>query len=259
MNKLKLLTSNQFKKSFFDRLKKQWWQIHFWKGIFLRLIFLLKWKVHKQGNYLMFQNKNIKLIQPNIGVLFEDLNHEYHLLNFKNRRVLDIGSLFGETAVFFKNWGANKVICVEPLKSNVEFIRKNLKLNKVNGRIINAAVSNKDGYETWKVDKETINWGEFGLKKGEYKVKIKTISWKRILEMAEKEKIDVIKVDCEGCERYLTEVDKKLIKYFKYWIIEVHSNEIEREILKLFRNLKFKNRLVSKAVNNEVKLYYFWR
>ena len=102
MNRLKLLTSNRVKKSFFNELKKHWWQIHFWKGIFSYLISFSRWDVNKYGNYFIFQNKNIKLIQPNFGVLIESLNHDYHLLDFKNKRVLDVGSLFGETAVFSK-------------------------------------------------------------------------------------------------------------------------------------------------------------
>lgn len=82
-------------------------------------------------------------------------------------RVLDVGAGCGETAFFFLSHGAEKVICVEPDKDNVEILRKNAAKNGWNIEVINAYFQ-----------LEMLDWN-----------------------------FDYMKMDCEGCEKELLKLD----------------------------------------------------
>lgn len=84
----------------------------------------------------------------------------------------------------------------------------------------------------------------FGLRPGKYKIKVKTKSWEEVIDLAIKENVYLAKVDCEGCERYLIDIPCSKLKSIPKWIIETHSEEIEKSILKKFEQCGFKHRLI---------------
>ena len=184
-------------------------------GLISTLPFVLKrgWKISPYENMLLFEKDGMKFIQPDLGVLLENLEI-YHCFDFKNKNVLDIGGFFGETAILFKKWGAAKVLVFEPLPFHLKILYQNIKVNNLENsvKIYPYAVSDTDSYT---VLSSTAKYGSgFGLHEGKYKVRVKTISWEKVLKMAKNENINIIKVDCEGCEKYLENVPDKLINYF---------------------------------------------
>ncbi|MEM4773005.1 MAG: hypothetical protein QW648_03285, partial [Nanoarchaeales archaeon] len=88
-------------------------------------------------------------------------------------------------------------------------------------------------------------------------IKVKCISWKEVLEKAIKEKADIAKIDCEGCEKFLVFVDDDLIKQIPEWIIECHSLEISRLIFRKFVKNKFKIIKIISMLYPDIIILYF--
>jgi hypothetical protein len=49
-------------------------------------------------------------------------------------------------------------------------------------------------------------------------------------------KPDLVKSDCEGCEIYLVEVQDSILQEVPEYLIETHSDEIQKAIESKFRN-----------------------
>ncbi len=212
----------------------------------------LKW-VFYNGKY------KVKLILH--GILLEDFKKVYGNLygeNISNKNVLDIGGYCGETALYFKfDENAKNVYVYEPVKEHFSKIQDNIKINALEGKVFayNIGVSEIDGTKIIKTSGEH-GTGRFGLPGNKYSVKINTETWNTILERHKKDNIYLAKVDCEGGEKYLLETDKELIKKIPHWVMETHSQEIEKNMLELFEELKYKKEL-RQISDSETKVWYF--
>jgi len=169
----------------------------------------------------------------------ENLVYQYSYFDVKDKKVLDIGAYNGDSTIIFKKLGAREVIAIEALKENCNKIVKNLLINKVskNVKVKNFFVSDKNGYKKIKTNYYDIGSIGFGSNKGNLEILVRSISWKYILKNFS---ADIIKVDIEGNEKYLAEIDDNLIKKIKFWIIEVHSKKILFELIRKFFKNDFK-------------------
>ena len=132
-----------------------------------------------------------------------------------------------------------------------------MRVNNVNYEVVNAAIGKKTGTMVMNVDPNTIQKSGFGLIEGNYKIEVKSITFNEILK---KYRIDISKVDCEGCEINLIYSNKNLIKKIKEWIIEAHSNKIKSELIQFYSKLGYKYKII-KSVNRNKGIYIikFWR
>jgi SAM-dependent methyltransferase len=123
---------------------------------------------------------------------WERIWRPYYLPPFslKGKTVLDVGAGYGETAFFYLEHGASKIICVEPDTKASSVLRENARSNN------------------WDVE---IVPKEFDL---------------GILN----EKFDFMKMDCEGCERQLLDIDKLPCPS----VIEVHTSYLARMFMEKF-------------------------
>jgi hypothetical protein len=48
------------------------------------------------------------------------VDNPYEDLSVKNKTVVDIGGNIADSAIYFALWGANKIVCIEPLPKNCE-------------------------------------------------------------------------------------------------------------------------------------------
>ena len=124
---------------------------------------------------------------------------------------------------------AKKIVVYEPIYQKL--LLKNLKLNKIKNMIV------KPYYVYSSESKELKEWLKYRKLK---KLKRKIVSWKRVL----KERFDLAKVDCEGCEKGLLNVDNKLLQKIPIWLIEIHGNDLRRKIIEKFRSAGFKEKLI---------------
>ncbi|RLG18280.1 hypothetical protein DRN75_02090 [Nanoarchaeota archaeon] len=211
------------------------------------------WTIKLLDNDFMFEKGDIKLIQPNVGATIEDIASDYKC-NYNGKTVMDIGGYMGLTAVMFVKSGAKEVIVFEPVAEHVKYIQKNIKLNRVDKKVkvVRKAVSKRDGYIIIR-SSTPIGTGGFGIKPGKVTYKAPSISWDTLLKEAIKKKVDIIKSDCEGCEKYLVDVDCKKIKKIKYWIIEMHGENVIENLTRKFTSCGFSKKIIRKLEKSDPK------
>ena len=127
--------------------------------------------------------------------LWDVLNDEYGLADIHSDGVmLDVGAHIGSVCIAFLVDNPNaRAIAIEPLPENVEMIRKNAESAGVADRltILNAAIGSSVihyGFD----DHRYI--GNIGGSSANTAITAATVA------LAEQGPIDIIKVDCEGCE-----------------------------------------------------------
>ena len=218
-----------------------------------------KWKISSlNNNDIFFEYKGISLIQPNFGSLAtEDIQIYYFSFDVKQKVVLDVGSYFGETPIMFLKWGkAKQIIAVEPVPLHLHYLKLNIEVNKCSNlvEILPFAVSSKNGIIELKSN-IPIGIGAFGIENGDYKLKVKAISWRNLLKLAKKKKVNFAKIDCEGAEEHLVNVESDLLKNIPEYLIEIHNKEIEKKVLAKFESVGYKVRKLRQK--GLVSLWYF--
>lgn len=143
----------------------------------------------------------------------------YGNVNMVDKTILDIGADWGSTADFFLRSGAKKVIAVD---SSTRYIKKMRELFKGDRRVVPVLMNIKTAED--------------------------------IQTLLELYKPDLTKVDCEGCEAVLSGVPN--LGDCEEYLVETHTEEIRKNLLKAFANLFF----VEEQQRFNVNLYVIhWR
>jgi len=188
----------------------------------------------KEGLYDL-KNEKVELIgSSDMLVCIQELRTGEYECDCQDKVVLDVGGFEGESAVYFWQKGAKKIIIYEPLAEHVEYIKRNIALNHINGEIHQTGIGKENG-------KVTIHYHRmdpgFGLhSKGDNSVEIELTDVSRVIEQSG---ADIGKFDCESAEQYLVDVPASILQKIPYYIIEVHSREIHRSILNKFESIGF--------------------
>ncbi len=166
---------------------------------------------HKIGEKVVARFRGGCVSSPDPGFLSfltEPYEEMYHCFSYAGK-VLDVGGYLGETAALFGRWGAREVVVYEPDRVLAQHARKTLRLNGVRGVVYELSV-NCSGSNS-------------------------SISWVEVL----KEKFDIAKVDCEGCEDGLTRLPDELIRSVPKWIIECHGPRMLKRLCEKFSRAGF--------------------
>lgn len=210
-----------------------------------------KFSGYTEDGKILIQFNNKKFILPDtingiyeiVEVFFDKV---YDKFDFKNKIILDIGGFIGDTAVFFALSGAKRVIMYEPNPELYHIALRNIHLNNCEDNIeaYNQAVAAKEG----KIDLVIPPWlatsNIYGIDHSlnPKRVLVETISIKNILK---KEKIDILKMDCEGCEYELLETilyEGLEDRISEGLILEVHyidKRKNPKYAIKILKNLGF--------------------
>jgi len=206
-------------------------------------------KFCKIGKFLFLLSKNGRLasFSPLLPL------HEYkemliikHLLrnNLNSGIFIDIGAHIGKYSIFLSEY-FNKIISIEPDKNNFNILSKNVKINRLENKIlpINIAILDREKvvwfFEYEDSVKSSIKSNENEIPTNKYK--IRSMPLDKLTEKLDinAEKIRLIKIDVGGAE---FEVIKGAIKTLKnskpILLIEVKKNEFK--ILKLLKHLGYK-------------------
>jgi FkbM family methyltransferase len=146
--------------------------------------------------------------------------------------VLDIGANKGFFTLDALQKGASKVYSVEPVKHSYEQIKKLLN-DFPNVEPINKAISETNGTITMFVDSDasasncvTSHGHIFG--RDSNKVEVESVNINTLIEQIN-EKINFMKVDCEGSELELFKtISEKNLKNIDKLVIETHGDEIDK-------------------------------
>jgi len=152
----------------------------------------------------------------------EDYNYYYGHVDYTNKVVLDIGADYGSTAYYFLSKGAKLVIAIESNPHLYERLRRYA--DKV--RVITP-------------------------------IRIHISNNQQIEDLLVKYKPDIVKFDCEGCERHLLEVDNSIFIVPSVYIVECHTNDI---IARFKNKLTLNNYKITHVIDNlcnrRVKVIY---
>lgn len=166
--------------------------------------------------------------------------------------VVDIGANVGIFAVHAFKMGAVKLLLYEPFPNNVKLIKRNLRLNK----IFSAQVFEKGVSDKRMVSKLYVGDVDSGnlffdhnitgpLKKF---IKVKTITFHDIFTQNKLEKIDFVKMDCEGSEGAIfSSTPQDTLQKIHKIALEFHDNVSllsHQQIIKKLKLAGFKTWLV---------------
>ena len=157
-----------------------------------------------------------------------------------NDVVVDVGANVGVFSAYALSSSPSHVYCIEPMPNAFKYLKYNMS-EFPNTTLINKAIS-KDGEDAVFIDSEVSlinsskevadNFGEYmainGEKKNWKEVNVSTITFNDFISQYKIDKIDFLKVDCEGGELDLFKtIDKDfLTNNIKKIALEYHSKEI---------------------------------
>jgi len=202
-----------------------------WKDYYQNFFFEPKEEsaVYELKNGLKF---NTRTKTSDKGIFVElTLGDEYLIDDIelpKDSTVLDIGGQIGVFSVYIAE-RAGRVFSFEPVPGNFQMLKENIRLNKLEKKIIpfNLAVSDKKGKE--KIFLHNENSGAHSIYyKGKEFVEAKTTTLKDIFLEKNIEKCDLIKMDIEGAEYgVLYNLDEKI--FIKIERIAMECHELNNE------------------------------
>ena len=211
---------------------------------------IYEWNVNGQKYYANYEQANSLLSEYVVGEFDQIYGDE-----IRGKRILDIGGFIGDTARYYLDNGAEYVDIYEPIEANMAAMKKNLEDYSISKYKINTkGVSKDEGVLEIYTDSEPGR-SDFGTstKPGEKKYSIQCTSFDRVLE---ENNYDIAKVDCEGCEIGLANLDDKMLRRIKTWIIETHNEEIDKQVVETFNRCGFEHAEMKK-VNDGVRIIKF--
>lgn len=177
---------------------------------------------------------------------------EFYNIDWKNKRVLDVGGFLGDSALYMLENGASHVCIYEPIPENIFALHYNLQPYKEKIQVYQKAVAQHEGAMTLSSSHPSGSPG-FGIEEGEFRVQCEGISLSRMLTQHQ---VDVIKMDCEGGERYIMDLSTEEMQSIPYWIVEIHNPEFYKRIFNKFESEGF-DKTKELQLTPEVKLVHF--
>jgi len=144
---------------------------------------------------------------------------------YENDIVVDIGSNYGFFSLYAQEFKPSKVYCIEPSKKIFNHLNNNTQ-GCIYHQIGVSGFSQKQNFL------ESYDLSSSGRldNHGDYEVEILGIN--DIMKYLGVEKIDFLKIDCEGSEREIFEnITKQTIDKINKIVVEYHSEEIKKIIL----------------------------
>jgi len=143
----------------------------------------------------------------------------------KNAIIVDVGAFIGDSALFFANKGAKLVVAFEPVPTLFDILKKNIILNGFQEVIQarNEALSDQSGiFNIGYIPKRPGSSSENPEEKALF-LEVPSITLSEVIMSLGW--VDILKIDCEGCEyKILQHAGKSdALKHVGTIIMEVHS------------------------------------
>ncbi len=188
-------------------------------------------------DYVMLSdNSGLKIkcrqgIGADIRHLAELFVYQEHGTDFSGKTVVDIGMSNGDSAIFFAKRGARKVLGFEPFSSSFNLASENVRINKLESVVFpyNYAVSSSKGQASFVAPALAPHLGKLDNAPHFTEMlqasAVQTISLKEITDIMGEPDIDLLKMDCEGCEHEtIQNALESTLNKFKQISMEVHGS-----------------------------------
>ena len=181
----------------------------------------------KNGIKCMMRNKSDSIAF--FEVFFLKTNNYLDEFKIKEKDiVIDIGAHIGYFSIYSSQKAKNgKIFAFEPYNKSFEMLIKNLKINQINNVTTkNLGVTKKSGMDSLYLKKNSaIGNSIYKNSESDSKIDIKTISLQDIIKNNDIQKIDFLKLDCEGAEYdILLNLDYQTLQKIDKIVSEMHPN-----------------------------------
>ena len=211
--------------------------LHLRVGVKLPSTFTME-SIDKYGALKNFRYNNLEDKDPGLPLyeIFLDKIYEKHFQVEEHDTVVDIGGNIGIFSYYAICKGAKKVYCFEPSSQQCNTIKENFQFHNL--VVEEAAVTDKEGTISFYINPSSSINSSILFTEESVEVKCKSVNLEKYLDEAGEEKIDYLKMDCEGGEYSIFEslsVDF-LQNRVKKMCVEYHHNH-ERKILPILEKL----------------------
>jgi len=177
-------------------------------------------------------------------VLWDTFSRKYHLPPYslgKDATIVDLGANVGYTMAHFASlYPTSRIFGVEMNYENFLLAKKNLAPLEKQCKIIHAAIWFENGQVSYGGDAE---WGySIVRQEGESKKEVRTVGARTIdsiLEENNLKKVDYLKMDIEGAEKFVLQHPHKWISQIESMKIEIHPPATIEECKKILVNHGF--------------------
>jgi len=176
-----------------------------------------------------------------IGETFvSDVHYINSKINFKDKIVIDVGAECGDTALYFAKKGAI-VYAIEPMKASYEAMIRNLKLNsELSKRItpINAAIGKDEMLKFYHDKNKEVGESAsfvYNVHKNFTISEVKGYTINTLLKEFNVKNVELLKMDCKGCEFFLTNTDLTNVNVIK---LEYNAKVTKQNLDKLLNVLE---------------------
>lgn len=209
----------------------------------------------KRNGKIYVQVKDFTFLLPFPQGIFELIevfyNECYGNIDISGGTVIDVGAFIGDSSVYFASKGAKEVIAYEPLPFLYKIAKENVVINRLTQKISlrNEAIGDRTG----KIKiYENLNWlGKSSIFKRSPKLyEVTVVPLHEVIFSLGY--IDLLKMDCEGCE-YISMKNafkKEALVNVKNIIIETHGNS--SSILNILRKASFKIKEIKGSGYNQI-------
>jgi|TARA_Y100000996_G_scaffold331089_1_gene267338 FkbM family methyltransferase len=210
-------------------------------------------RIYSQDDKKIIENREgikffLRYIQTNNTItetFIRGLHHINSKIDFKDKIVIDAGAECGDTPLFFASKGA-RVYAFEPIKEHFEAMEKNFGLNKELSKLItpvNAAVGKDELLTFYRDNSADIGTSaSFVYNKhgpNARKSEVQGMSLTSILKKYNIDEVDLLKMDCKGCEFFIPDDALKHIKRIKIEYVARGKYKVE-DLLKQLKQSGFK-------------------
>jgi FkbM family methyltransferase len=148
-------------------------------------------------------------------------------------RILDLGANIGMGTLYMSTlFPEAEFVCVEPDPRNVPLLRKNLEQNGLKPRIVEAAIASAPGQLKLRFGNDptcsALESSSMHVLEDFVSVPVRTVV--AVMEEAEWDHIDLVKIDIEGTEDELLAEHSSWLQQTKAVIMEIHPNTTQERI-----------------------------
>jgi len=207
-------------------------------------------KIIYDDDIIVETNKGLRFYLKHMspGIIVEAFIRDIHNVDlferWTDKLVIDVGAECGDTAIYYASKGA-KVFSFEPIKAHFDSMQKNLSLNpqvSQNITATNAAIGQDGDLIFYHSDRADVAEGAsfvFNTHGTSARIsKVQGFSLRTTYQKFGIEHVDLLKMDCKGCEFYLKDDDLKIVDRIK---IEYLTYDNEHRLEDLIEILKKNN------------------